>query len=295
MRRTASGKRIELSTRDIEIFRLLGMYRYLPSTYIHAFVGGASETRFKERLGDLFHEGFLDRPERQWELPNARYVPAVYELGGRARRVLEERYQLAAEPRTFLSALAHRQFSHSLLICACLASFDLATRERRDLRFIAWPEILARAPEATQASTMPFHIPLPGGALIPDGLFGLEYRSGGGSAYRFFALEIDRGTMPIARSKAGQTSYLGKIAAYRDLAAQGLHKSHWGISSLFVLTLTTGEVRAKEILRRLKGRPENSPAFLFKAIGGGATHKPQPELLIEPWERAGLSPLRIDG
>src|SRR5580692_9118008 len=67
MRRTRTGRRIELTPRDIEIFRVLARYRYLPSTYIYAFVGGASETRFKERLGDLFHEGYLDRPGRQWD------------------------------------------------------------------------------------------------------------------------------------------------------------------------------------------------------------------------------------
>src|ERR1700743_3862316 len=81
MRRTRTGKRIELTARDVEIFKLLSRYRYLRSTYIHAFVGGASETRFKERLGDLFHEGFLDRPEAQWEFADARCMPAVYENG----------------------------------------------------------------------------------------------------------------------------------------------------------------------------------------------------------------------
>ena len=65
--------RIALTPRDIAIFQLLGNYRYLRSTYLHAFVGGASQTRFKERLGDLFHEGFIDRPEKQWELANARH------------------------------------------------------------------------------------------------------------------------------------------------------------------------------------------------------------------------------
>ncbi len=39
---------------------------------------------------------------------------------------------------------------------------------------------------------------------MPDGVFGLEYRSSGAPLYRFFALEIDRGTMPIARAKPGQ-------------------------------------------------------------------------------------------
>ncbi|MEI9933134.1 MAG: hypothetical protein WDM89_22040 [Rhizomicrobium sp.] len=85
MRRTSVDKRIELTARDLEIFRMLARYRYLPSTYIHAFVGGASRTRFKERLGDLFHEGFLDRPERQWETADCRHRPVIHELGAGAK------------------------------------------------------------------------------------------------------------------------------------------------------------------------------------------------------------------
>src|SRR5665213_3049681 len=88
MRRTPTGKRIELTSRDLDIFRTLARYRYLSSTYIHEFVGGASQTRFKERLGDLFHEGYLDRPSRQWEMADCRHRPVIHELGGGAKRVL---------------------------------------------------------------------------------------------------------------------------------------------------------------------------------------------------------------
>jgi hypothetical protein len=90
MRRTRTGKRIELTDRDLEIFRWLARYRYLPSTYIHAFVGGASETRFKERLGDLYHEGYLDRPRRQWEMANCRHRPVIHELDTGATRILDD-------------------------------------------------------------------------------------------------------------------------------------------------------------------------------------------------------------
>lgn len=72
MQRTGPGKRIELSPRDIETFKLLRRYRYLRSTYIYAFVGGASETRFKERL-IARHEGVKSvinlrgqNPKKKW-------------------------------------------------------------------------------------------------------------------------------------------------------------------------------------------------------------------------------------
>jgi len=120
MRRTRTGKRLELTTRDLEIFRALARYRYLSSTYIHAFVGGASETRFKERLGDLFHEGYLDRPAQQWQFAGALYRPTIYEAGDDARRVLCD--QGGNDSCTFLAPTAHRQFAHSMMICEVLAS-----------------------------------------------------------------------------------------------------------------------------------------------------------------------------
>src|SRR5882757_3461186 len=110
MQRTRTGRRIELSPRDIEIFKTLLRYRYLRSTYIHAFVGGASETRFKERLGTLFHEGYLDRPSRQWEFADARHMPVVHESGKGAEQALRACGMALEGPRMFLAASAHRQF-----------------------------------------------------------------------------------------------------------------------------------------------------------------------------------------
>ncbi len=40
MRRISSGKRIELTARDIELFKLLSRYQYLRSNFLYAFLGG---------------------------------------------------------------------------------------------------------------------------------------------------------------------------------------------------------------------------------------------------------------
>jgi hypothetical protein len=295
MRRTRTGKRIELTSRDIKIFQLLSRYRYLSSTYIHAFVGGASETRLKERLGDLFHEGYLERPEQQWNLADARCRPAVYESSKGSVQALHADGGLPDDQRTFLAATAHRQFQHSLMICEVLASLELGLRSVSELRLIAWPEILARAPDATHSSPTPFRLPLPsGGYLVPDGLFGIEYAQGDTKAYRFFALEVDRGTMPVARSNPAQTSILGKVAAYREVMARQVHKTHWGVPNLLVLTVTTSESRMREMIRCLGDHGGECAAFLFAAATDADLKVPLPRLLTEPWLRANLDPLAID-
>lgn len=296
MRRASSGRRIEITERDIEIFKLMQQYRYLRSTYIHAFVCGASETRFKERLGNLFHEGYLDRPDQQWQFAGARYSPAVYESGRGAERVLRNVGETVCDARTFPATTAHRQFLHSLLISEVLASIDLGIRANPHLRYVSWPEILERAPEQTRTSSTPFRLPLPGGAyLAPDGLFGIEYEVSGKRAYRFFALEADRGTMPVARSDTAQSSYLAKLRSYEQMMASRAHKTHLGISTLFVLTVTTNPRRLAEMVAKFDGRSESAARFLFKAVGHEtrALNSPRPGLLFDPWERVGLPPLSI--
>ncbi len=148
MHRTRTGKRIELTSRDIEIFKLLERYRYLRSTFIHAFVGGASETRFKERLGHLYHEDtYLNRPQQQWQFAHSRYMPAVYENADAARDVLRGYGLLdAGSGLSPGSAGANRQFAHTLMICEILASIELGVRADPNLRFISWTEIFAKAP-----------------------------------------------------------------------------------------------------------------------------------------------------
>jgi len=295
MHRKRTGKRLEITRRDIEIFQWLARYRYLNSNYVHAFVGGASLTRFKERVGDLFHEGFIDRPAQQWQLAEARCRPVAYELGEGARRVLAEHRFPLDERRDFLSKNAHRQFSHAVLICACLASLELSTLSQPNVRFIPWAEILNRAPSSTRDSDLPFRIRgSNSAALIPDGLFGFEYDIDGRKSYRFFALELDRGTMPVMRSNRNQTSYTSKLAAYREIIAYQVHKTYWGVPNLLVLTVTISETRMADMMSRLKGQAGDNAVFLFKALGGSSLTMPAAGLLGETWARTGSPPLRIN-
>lgn len=291
MTRTRTGRRIELSTRDLALFALLTRYRYLRSTYLHAFTGGASETRFKERLGDLFHEGYLDRPTQQWEYADARCRPVVHEIGAGGVRALQDGSG-ATEEVTFLRGGTHRQFRHSLMVCEVLASLELGCRAA-GLRFIPWPEILARAPDTTRASPTPWRLPLPSsGFLMPDGMFGIEYEAEGSKSYRFFALEADRGTMPLSRTGHGQTSYLGKLAAYRAAIEAGTHRTHWGVPNLLVLTILTEASRLAQALRH-SGAGGASPALLFKTVRERDLIRPRLDLLGEPWLRMSSAPLYI--
>src|SRR5256885_237178 len=106
LRRQSVNRAIIVSPRDLEIFKLLDRYRYLPANFMHAFVGG-NAIRFKQRIGDLFHEGFLNRPARQWLALNARYRPAIYELDSKAREALDAHGALARHRVGYGASFAH--------------------------------------------------------------------------------------------------------------------------------------------------------------------------------------------
>lgn len=302
MKRERSGKRIELTPRDLAIFDLLERYRYLRSTYLHAFVGGASETRFKERLGDLYHEGgYLDRPREQWQFAKSGYMPVVYETTDAARRVLSEQTGDHRDNTTArYGASGNRQFAHTLMICEIVASIELAAAADPNLRFIPWREILTKAPEATRNSPYPLRIPCRRGAgtdfVVPDALFGLEYTVDGKKSYRFFVLEADRMTMPVIRIARDRTSYLGKLMAYRELLASEAHKSHLGLPNLLVLTVTTSERHKESIISALSEATGGSTAFLFKSVECDASvtlTRADSTILTAPWERVGHQPHNI--
>lgn len=313
MCRKATGKRVELSVRDIEIFKVLNRYRYLRSTFLHAFVGGSQKTRFQERLGDLYHETrHLNRPRQQWQFANARYMPVIYENGERAEDVLRQHGLLDGNTTTWLSRGrlgAHRQFAHAVMICDILASVELGVRSDPNLRFISWQEIIGKAPATTRELDNPFRMPVsisylfpgrrPANAhfhLTPDGLFGLEYRQGGQKSYRFFALEADRNSMPIFRNDLRQSSWLKKLLAYKEVIDKGIYRSHLGLPNLFVLTVTT---RARHMgnIMSLLNHLGSGRLFLFKTVSslGDLQKAPEPDahILAAPWARAGVDMIDI--
>ena len=313
MRRVSSGKRIELTQRDLELFKLLDRYRYLRSDYLYAFLGGQSETRFKERLGALYHDGrYINRPEQQWEYANSRYMPAVYELDEKGEQVLRDQELVHNDSPLLASGRtgAYRQFAHQLMICECLASIELGVRRSQGLRFVSWQDILTKAPEQTRQRANPFELPVSishlcprtgntrhaSFRLVPDGLFGLEYGRNGQRTYRFFALEVDRATMPVKRSDLSQSSFLRKILAYRQLVMQGAHRMHLGIPNLFVLTVTTNASHMASIMKLVEelAPEQRSKLFLFKSIAGKATPDTADHMLSEPWQRVGCDAFRID-
>jgi hypothetical protein len=302
LHRKATGKPLALSPRDIEIFKLLNRYRYLRSTFIHALIGGYKIAVIK-RLGTLFHDGYLDRPAQQWQAINARYMPAVYELGTKGAQALRS-IGVAVTP------MPSQQFSHSLMVCDILASVEIGIRADPQLRLIPWKEILTKMPATGANRENPLELPCQvsftfprsktthqsSKPLIPDAVFGIEYKPT--KAFRFFALEADRNHEPVMRNTLSQTSYLRKVLQYREIA-KGAYKTQWGLPNLLVLNVTTSEQHMQNIISLVSTLTDGKGAsyLLFKPMPSLASLEraptPDASMLTEAWSRAGFEPFEI--
>jgi hypothetical protein len=293
-----------LTERDIEIFKLLARYRYLPSDYIHAFVGG-SEKALTHRLNLLSRKPnlYLARPQQQRQSANANYRHLTYELDDRGARTLRER-GLPNPPKSH-----QRNFGHELMVWLITASIELGTRESGHVRLISWTEILAseKTPRTTRESAAPASIAISyslRGEARSDTItadarpFGLERTLGGKRSYLFFpGIEADYGTEPIDAQSTDRSSLAKKFAAYLAIAEQGIHRSHFGFPNFFVPVVTTTAARMRsmmELVDRLT-HGEGSKILLFKTLPSfTSAEKPPPpggHMLMSPWERIGHPPL----
>lgn len=292
--------------RDIEIFKLLVRYRYLPSDHIHAFVGGNSKALL-HRLNLLCRKPnlYLSRPHQQRQNAEANYRPLIYQLDERGSRVLRER------GLPFL-AKSHHNFAHELMVAQITASIELGTKANAGVRLITWPEILAheRTPVATRQSTTPTAIRVSysqRGERRCDEInadarpFGLQRTIHGKTSYLFFpGIEADCASEPIDAGDTARSSIAKKLAAYMAIAEQGLHRSHFGFPNFFVPFITTSDARLRtmmDLLHRVTaGR--GSKTLLFKSFPSftSAEKPPAPSghMLTEPWQRAGFPPFSLD-
>lgn len=261
--------------RDVEIFKLLTRYRYLPSDYIHAFVGGNMKA-LSRRLNCLSRKPnlYLARPHQQRDNADANYRRLIYELDERGSRVLRER-GLAFLPKSY-----HRNFAHELMVAQIMASVELGTKENKNIRHITWPEILAsqKTPKAIRdshtATSIPVSFSVHGEcysiAVTADACpFGLERTIDGKRTYLFFpGIEADCATEPIEASGFARSSIYKKFAAYIAIAEQSIYRSHFGFPNFFVPIITTTAARVHSMMRLLEKITEGrgSKLFLFKTF-----------------------------
>lgn len=300
-RPSGTGKRVTPQERDLLWFEKIHRHGPLSSSYLYAFSKHIrrNEKRAKDRLTDLFNEdrtphggAYLTRPLQQFRTLDSRYNDLVYDLTPAARSALAEKGLW----REFGAGNAG-PWLHRFMTGCITASIELATLERDDLAYIPEADILARTGAGLR---YPTEIVNPGTGrtvrkdLIPDALFGLEYRNKGRNYYRFFAVEADRGSEPATSTNFNRKSHQRGILQYRDYVGRGKYREHLGLtSSLMVLNVFSDATKLRKtvaLTQDLSG-PTGNSYMLFRLCGSFGPvfrpPKPMPELLDGPWVRAG--------
>jgi DNA-binding Lrp family transcriptional regulator len=279
-RRASEPPAFRLTDDDVAIVRHLARHRFLRSTHIAALVGRSLD-RTNDRLAKLFHAGYVDRPRAQLDYyPTAGSSPIAYALADRGARLLIQRdgIDFANVEWSRKNRRAGRPYiEHQLEIVEFLVALQLATADRRDVQFIHPDEIVAGFPEHTRTARNPLSLRVSlthRGAvreigLVPDLAFGLKFPDG---SRRCFMVEIDRGTMPIARGDILQTSFERKMRAYLTAHAGKLHERNFGWKTFRVLTITTDKHRTRSMMDALNQlhipHSVGSPLFLFATRDG---------------------------
>src|SRR5215470_10173367 len=293
-----------ITDRDVEIFKLLARYRYLPLDDLHAFVSGSLKglshhINLLSRKPNLY----VNRPCQQQNNVAANHRRLVYELDDKGIAVLRER------GLPHLAKTYHRNFAHELMACRVMASFELGARNSGNTRLITWREILTseKTPAKTRERAQPAHIPVTftfegeqrSMTVCADAQpFGIERAVGCRRWFYFFpGIEADCGTEPIESYDFDRTSIHRKFRAYLAIAEQGLHASHFGFPNFFVPIITTTEIRMHSMIRLLEKMTDGrgSKMFLFKSFPTHTANEQAPRspghMFIEPWHRAGHPPL----
>jgi len=290
---------------DVAIIRHVAECRFRRSTDIVRLMNHRPAKKIIERLGVLYHTGFVDRPRAQRDYFNARKErPSyIYALGNRGAALLAELDGTPAPKVDWTEKnrdLGRPFLHHQLAVADALIAFRRTTQMRDDVTFIEPVEILARAPEATQRLDNPWKfrakVPAPGGlltdlALVPDAVFGLDFTQERKRVY--FMLEADRATMPVWRSNLFQTSMYKKFLTYYHGHRAGHHTRAYNIGNFRVLTCTTSAERQLsmiDVIRTKVTDGKGSSLFLFT---DAATLTSCPDVLSLAWTSGKGEPVRL--
>ena len=287
-------RRLVLTDADYLIFEAIDRHGPLPTGYLYEFTKHLRQdfSHLQNRLTEFYNGdvtggktgGWLTRPPQQFANFEARYQHLVYGLTPRARMALAERGTCSR-----FALRGGGPFVHQLMAACVGASLELKATEA-GIRYISREEILAHPNcVAAKDAPMPLAIPVGGaGTLIPDDLFGLHYP---GHGYRFFAVEVDRCTESIERSRNAKGTFSAKIAAYQEVLSAQRYREWWGIPNLTVLTVTTSQGHAANLVEyvRRSGQYGDRFAFTVEPLFGANWRVPKQvlaHLLDQPWMTA---------
>jgi DNA-binding transcriptional ArsR family regulator len=258
----------KVGSRHQKILIAIERYGLLDTKHL-CLITGLHQKNIEFPLRQLFDAGLIERlPNNQFNRDRLK-DPQVYKKADLGTDWLE-RHGLT--PYRAIWVAAGGQASHNLKVCLALACIEAAITAA-GLRFYAWEELLADAPEETRKLKSPHRFSTSNGHIVPDAIFSVatkdDYR-------RLFFLEVDL-------SDHGEKAYRAKADAYRELIFRGIYKAHLDMEQYAnVITITTAPSRQKMMVSLTEKR---DPSY-FKVMPeyGSFEIAPSPSLsILEDW------------
>ncbi len=247
---------MELTPRDAEILRLVQRHRFLRSHQLGALIGG-SRQQLLRRLQSLYHHGFVERPLSQIDYyQRGGSQSMVYGLANRGASHLARAYGRSIPRMDFNARNRHttRLFlEHALMISEIIVALELAARSIPGVRILHHGE------------SSKWKIPMRGSApvtVIPDALFSIELN--GNSI--LFALEADRGTMPVQSANRLRSSIARKLTAYEASWRGNIFRQRFGATRVQILTITTSAARLASITEHARSQVSAAGLFHFATL-----------------------------
>ena len=219
----------QITRRDIDLVRHVAQHRLLRSTHLSALVA-APHKKICDRLADLFHAGYLDRPRAQldYHVRNGGSMAMVYALDARGARLLRDNpFTSASADIAFKKRDVRRPFVlHTLGIADLNVALQVSLRRHHDLKLVTRDDLVAAHPQKTTLKRLQL-----GPDIVPDDLFELRDAS---DRQRCYFVEVDRATMPVVRQESNangrldKSSILRKLMAYANARTRKLYRNQLG-------------------------------------------------------------------
>ena len=198
---------MRVTARDITLLQNIARFRLASGAQLARLDGGSGQN-VSRALSSLFENGYVERPVAQVasRLLHNGSRPVIYGLTRKGARLLRDHGHDVQ--RRLLDGIdkergaGWRFVEHTVSITEFFVQLETALRSRQDVRILDRDEIVedARSSTRERKSRIEATIRLDGAlrknAVIPDALFGLRFND---EEESYFALEIDRGEMPVER------------------------------------------------------------------------------------------------
>lgn len=249
---------MRMTSRDVGLLKVVNYHRFLTLPQIARLFSSTSQKKISRRLYLLFHNGYLARPEFQrFDHHSGGSSSAIHAITNKGRQYL------ARECDTRFKRIknnTHRFFvDHTLKTSDVMIAFETSC-QNQTLNLIYHDEVERRASSSIkkQPNLLTWPTPLSWRFqdvtmwIEPDKIFGLQSKR---LPATWFFLEVDAGTMPVARKVLFRTSFLRKHLSYAVTYRDKLAHRNYGMKNFRVLTVTTSHER---ISNMIKAQNENT-------------------------------------